>query len=152
MALPADHKIIAKFPRGKISCSYDPVPQSVQAKFPTIKNWGSFSYVTVKIDGAIPTIEGYGQAFANGADPELESWINSNEPITGSVTLLDVLHQQAFFFVVAWAPGPASKNFTESLLPPPFSYGSYPRIPLEEDQMKYAIEQNPGGAFVASYG
>ncbi|KAM0205188.1 hypothetical protein ACHAQI_009422 [Fusarium lateritium] len=100
MALPADHKIIAKFPRGKISCSYDPVPQAVQAKFPTITNWASYSYVTVKLNGVIATVDGYGQAFANAAEPELEKWINCNEPITESVTLLDVLHQQMFFFVL----------------------------------------------------
>ncbi|KAJ4055870.1 hypothetical protein NW756_002986 [Fusarium oxysporum] len=148
---PADHKIAIKFPRGKISCSYDAVPLSVRAKFPKIENWDSFSYVTVKLNGgASPVIEGFGKPFVNPADAEVEGWVNYGKPIAEDATFLNVFHQRTFFFVVAWAPGPTSKNFGDQHLPPAFEYGYSPQ-PFDEETMIALVDKNTGGAFQACY-
>ncbi|KAG5791552.1 hypothetical protein H9Q69_009402 [Fusarium xylarioides] len=108
---PSDLTMAIKFPRGKISCSYDAVPLSVRGKFPKIENWDSFTYVTVKLNGgAFPVIEGFGKPFVNLADAEIEGWVNYGKPIAEDATFLKVFYQRTFFFVVSWAPGPTSKN------------------------------------------
>ncbi|CVL08874.1 uncharacterized protein FPRN_14657 [Fusarium proliferatum] len=148
---PGNHSIAIKFPRGKISCSYDAVPLSVRGRFPKIENWDSFSYVTVKLNGgASPVIEGFGKPFVNPADAEIEGWVNYGKPIVEDATFLNVFHQRAFFFVVAWAPGPTSKNFGDQHLPPAFEYGYSPQ-PVEESQMTALVDKNTGGAFQACY-
>ncbi|KAF5670263.1 DNA helicase [Fusarium circinatum] len=148
---PSDHTITIKFPRGKISCSYDAVPLSVRGKFPKIENWDSFSYVTVKLNGgASPVIEGFGKRFVNPADAEIEGWVNYGKPIVEDATFLNVFHQRAFFFVVAWAPGPTSKNFGDQHLPPAFEYGYSPQ-PCDEKEMIALVDKNTGGELQACY-
>lgn len=152
-SLPADHVITIKFPRGNISCSYDPVPLSVKTKFPQIQNWDSFTYLTVRLNrGARPTIEGYGKHFSNPLDTELEGWVNDHKPIVQDVTLLDILRQREFFLVVSWAPGPASKGFGDVHLPRAFTYGYPPYQPCTKAQMAAFVDKNPGDEFQPCYG
>ncbi|KAF4991590.1 hypothetical protein FGRMN_7709 [Fusarium graminum] len=149
--LPADLKIIVKFPRDKVSCSFDGVPLSVQAKFPTIENWGSFTYMTVRLqDGASPKINGYGLPFANSSDKEIDAWVNDNAPISGDATLLDVLHQRSFFFVVS-SPLPPCRNELP-YLPPAFDHGYGTWQPVDETDMKELISKNLGGPFEVTHG
>ncbi|KAF4339915.1 DNA helicase [Fusarium beomiforme] len=147
ISLPADFVITVKFPRGNISCTYEPVPEPVQAKFPDIDDWQPYTYLAVHIhEGSFPTIKGYGKPFANPIDPELEGWVNQNMPMYGNVTLLDILQQRTFFFVIAWPLDSCTKRMGDHFLPPPFTYG-YPYQPTDEDSMKKLIDENAGGTF-----
>ncbi|WXC46458.1 hypothetical protein QX201_006156 [Fusarium graminearum] len=151
-SLPNDHMITIRFPRGKVACSYDPVPLSVRNKFPAIKEWEKFSYITVGLnDGAFPTIDGYAKPFANPVDRDLEGWVNDNKSMIEGVTMLDMLQQRVFFFVVRRPTAPASKSLGDEHVPPPFDYG-YPAQPLEYDEMVAMVDGNPGADFLASYG
>jgi hypothetical protein len=145
--------ITTRFPRGKISCSYDTVPLSVKTKFPQIENWDSFTYLTVRLNGgARSTINGYGKHFSNPLDTELEGWVNDHKPIVQGVTLIDVLRQREFFLVVSWAPGPASKSLGDQYLPPAFTYGYLEHQPYTKDEMIAFVDSNPGGEFQPFYG
>jgi len=76
-------------------------------------------------DNAQMTVEGFGISFANPGHAA-ERWINGGEPFGNVVsrpfTLLDVLEQRSFFFVVASPSVIMEKLWTYIELPPPFSY------------------------------
>ena len=68
------------------------------------------------------TVDGFGVPFANRNDPELEGWVNENKPMVDGITLLDVLRQESFYFVIAQPLAEAQKDWDHATLPPPFSY------------------------------
>ncbi|QGI88373.1 hypothetical protein CEK25_003329 [Fusarium fujikuroi] len=102
----ADFRITVKFPRGGVSCDYLPVPEDVQAKFPT----RAFGIV----------IQGYAQEYYNSPDPKLEAWARHNGKIN-NVSLLDVLQQRDFYFVVEMDIGSCREVMGDEGLSPRFT-------------------------------
>lgn len=80
------------------------------------------SLVSIRLaEGARVDVRGLGVPYANGDDPELESWVVGNEPITGDVTLRHVLTKRHFLFVVDKPHHILACEFT-AVGPPPFTY------------------------------
>ncbi|KAF7554912.1 hypothetical protein G7Z17_g2536 [Cylindrodendrum hubeiense] len=123
--VPLDqHRVTVKFPRGQCAYDFKEASPELLARFPHAKGAkNGLAYVSVRLnDGACVSVEGFGIPFANALDPEVESWINHDAPIVENVTLLDVLRQNHFHFVVANTAQDALRNFSEDRLPPPFKY------------------------------
>ncbi|KAG8167592.1 hypothetical protein KVR01_003281 [Diaporthe batatas] len=122
--LPYDqHRITVKFPRGAIHKVED-APPTVLVRFPNAKaKEKGLALVTVELqDNADVVVDGFGLPFANPADPELESWVDNTKAIAGDYTLVGVIQQRKFYFLVAYATREVQKNWNPALLPAPFSY------------------------------
>ncbi|PNP84035.1 hypothetical protein FNYG_02723 [Fusarium nygamai] len=145
----ADFRITVKFPRGGVSCDYLPVPEAVKAKFPTVQNWQGFTYLVVHLRAFGIVIQGYAQEYYNSPDPKLEEWINCNGKIN-DVSLLDVLEQRDFYFVVDMDIGSCREVMRDEGLGPNFTYG-YARQPTDFEEMKELVDGNQGGAFAPCY-
>ncbi|KLO97277.1 Uncharacterized protein LW93_3252 [Fusarium fujikuroi] len=117
----ADFRITVKFPRGGVSCDYLPVPEDVQAKFPTVQNWQGFTYLIVHQRAFGIVIQGYAQEYYNSPDPKLEAWARHNGKIN-DVSLLDVLQQRDFYFVVEMDIGSCREVMGDEGLPPRFTF------------------------------
>ncbi|CCT75784.1 uncharacterized protein FFUJ_11822 [Fusarium fujikuroi IMI 58289] len=124
----ADFRITVKFPRGGVSCDYLPVPED-----------RAFGIV----------IQGYAQEYYNSPDPKLEAWARHNGKIN-NVSLLDVLQQRDFYFVVEMDIGSCREVMGDEGLSPRFTYG-YPRQPTNVEEMKNLVNGNQGGAFTPCY-
>ena len=72
-------------------------------------------------DAAQSTIVGFGMPFANHGHIS-EAWLASSAPLAGGLTLLDLLRQRSFSFVVDWWDKELAKVWDESTLAPPFCY------------------------------
>ncbi|KAF5690407.1 hypothetical protein FCIRC_860 [Fusarium circinatum] len=145
----ADYRITVKFPRGGVSCDYLPVPEAVQAKFPTVQNWQGFTYLVVRLQSPWIVIQGYQQKYYDSTDPKLEQWVQYDKEIN-DVSLLDVLHQHNFYFVVDMDIGSCRKVMRDDGLPPRFTYG-YPKQPTNVEEMEDLVDENQGGAFAPCY-
>lgn len=122
--LPYDqHRITVKFPRGATHKVED-APPTLLARFPNAqRKEKGLALVTVQLqDNADVVVDGFGLPFANPLDPELESWVDSTKAIAGDYTLVDVLEQRKFYFLVAYVTREVQKNWDAGLLPAPFSY------------------------------
>lgn len=73
-------------------------------------------------ENARVTIDGFSVEFNNIADIEVALWVNNNTPILDKITLLDVLLQREFHFIVANTKADIVKNFNKERLLLLFSY------------------------------
>jgi hypothetical protein len=125
----------------------------IRIRFPEVSDWSRITYLSVMLDsGAHPTICGFGKPFINPVDPEVEGWINANKPIIEGVTMMDVLQQRVFRFVVNVPCEKAARTFSDQLLPPVFEYGYPAEQPVEKEAMISLADGNPGDEFQPSYG
>ncbi|KAF4473756.1 hypothetical protein FAGAP_12911, partial [Fusarium agapanthi] len=145
----ADFRITVKFPRGGVSCDYLPGPEAVQAKFPTVQNWQGFTYLVVRLQTPRIVIQGYGQEYYNSTGPKLNEWVQLDGKIN-DVSLLDVLQQHDFYFVVDMDIGSCREVMGDEGLPPRFTYG-YPKQPTDVEEMKDLVDDNQGGSFAPCY-
>ncbi|KAK4149095.1 P-loop containing nucleoside triphosphate hydrolase protein [Chaetomidium leptoderma] len=117
LAQAEEHSLCVKFPRGQTVTIEEAAP-SLVTRLP-----GARSLVTVRFnDGAQVKVDGFGMPFKNQEDPDVEGWINRNEPIVEGITLLDFLAQRTFCFVFVASPSTMAKEWDDTRLPPPFSY------------------------------
>ncbi|KAI5464674.1 hypothetical protein BGZ63DRAFT_451852 [Mariannaea sp. PMI_226] len=93
------HKITVKFPRCGFDCQILPLTDCPRllARFPGAKT--NSSVVKVALREGFSEVEGFGLPFANPGHPS-EAWLNHNGPIVGTTTLLDIVEQREFTFVV----------------------------------------------------
>ncbi|KAK1766326.1 DNA helicase [Phialemonium atrogriseum] len=120
--VPTDlYRITVKFPRGQFSRSSadmtvrNYLPSAVQAS----KNL-TILIVDVHADAEV-TVEGFGMPFTNPGHPS-EGWINKDEAIIDKVTLLDILQQRHFAFVVGLTADSVDFAWDPMALGDPFSY------------------------------
>ncbi|OPB40624.1 hypothetical protein A0O28_0007040 [Trichoderma guizhouense] len=71
-------------------------------------------------EGTHVTVKGYGNPFDHPDHPS-DGWINYNQPVAGNMTLIDVIEQRIFSFVVA-APDRVLERYWSQELPGPFRY------------------------------
>lgn len=96
--------------------------------------------VTVRLDDGFDVeVEGFGIPYANKMDPQLELWVNNNSPIAHNVTLMDILRQREFMFIVAEAEAHISKRLDPSRLAEPFNY-PYGNV-HDWDMERYMMQQ-----------
>ncbi|EEU35956.1 uncharacterized protein NECHADRAFT_49645, partial [Fusarium vanettenii 77-13-4] len=80
------------------------------------------SFVQVWLqDGSEVGVEGYGLPFSNPSHPS-EGWLNRLEPIVGDKTLVDIIDQRHFTFVVHKPCDVLRRDWHENEMPPPFCY------------------------------
>ncbi|GJD01850.1 DNA helicase [Colletotrichum higginsianum] len=132
--MPAnDYRIEVRFPRGNFESSINEASAEVSSRFPDAqKSKGCLTLVMVYLkDGAQSKIHGYGKPYANPGDREVEDWVNENKPIIDDITLLDVLRQKNFIFLVDYPFSKVQEEWDESPLP---SASVYPyRTPDQYD-------------------
>lgn len=119
------HCILVKFPRDP-DATFSIVEEAspdVVSRFPSAAG-RRLSVLKVHLkDGANVTVGGFGTPFANHGDDsaEVDGWVNENQAIVDGLTLLDVLRQRAFTFVVAYSNQQLESQWN-SELPPPVDY------------------------------
>lgn len=123
------HRIVVKFPRNQTEFTFEETPEPIATRFPDAKGKGPFSCLHVTLLGdAKVRVHGFGLPFANVEDAEVEAWVNDNAPIVEGHTLLDILAQRVFHFVIRQSAHDTEKHFHVDRLPPPFKhpYGATP--------------------------
>ncbi|TFB02785.1 Regulator of nonsense transcripts 1 [Trichoderma ghanense] len=114
--ITADHySIEVHFPHGS-QFIINELSEDTLAKLPDTKKKMSWLEVHLK---ERPTVKGFGMPFANPGHPS-EGFVNRNAAIKGK-TLLDILQQESFYFIVAAPKGPLEKYWAQEL-PAPFRY------------------------------
>jgi hypothetical protein len=109
-----------RFPRGQIDMTAEQAGAELVKMFPGAK---FLSLATVRLrDGARVSVDGFGMPFKNTERPDVEGWINRNEPIVNGTTLLDLLAQREFNVVIPLKPSAIEFEWNDAHLPPPFSY------------------------------
>ncbi|KHN99768.1 uncharacterized protein MAM_02621 [Metarhizium album ARSEF 1941] len=119
--LPAKtHGVTAKFPRTNVLRVITPADAGVRSRFPDEKR--DLSLVEVFLEENVQVVvEGYGLPFANKGHIA-EKWLHENAPIVSELTLMGLLEQRSFHFVVASEHDRLRQNWDFGLLPPRFSY------------------------------
>ncbi|EHK15923.1 uncharacterized protein TRIVIDRAFT_1445, partial [Trichoderma virens Gv29-8] len=152
--LPSDQYFIkVRFPRDGCSYAFKEAPKAVYDRFPNAKGREKgLTIIRVSLtEEARVTVDGFGMPFANAEDSELEDWINGNKPIVENLTLLDVLGQRTFYFVISVPVTVAMNRFSPDKLPPPYvsPYGTDQE--WDVDKFKGLIKVNKGHQFEAAY-
>ncbi|KAL6794263.1 P-loop containing nucleoside triphosphate hydrolase protein [Trichoderma sp. SZMC 28012] len=94
-------------------------------------------------------VKGYGMPFANKGN-ECDAFINDNGTIEGRFTLLNVLQQQSFSFIVAAPANAAMKNLFQPL-PPPLRY-PYGDVHIwDEARYQEMLPETKGPQFAARW-
>lgn len=103
-------------------------------------------------EGAGAEIHGWGKPFVNTSDPQVNGWINENEPIVDDVTLLGLVQSTAFLLAVKCNTQRAIREFNEARLPPPFEYGYNNLLDWDPDQYCKAMQDNKSSnCFMPAY-
>ncbi|RSM18554.1 hypothetical protein CDV31_002690 [Fusarium ambrosium] len=138
--------IRVKFPRGSITYSVDSLDDDkLQRLFPAATRLLSIVRVSLK-PGSEVTVEGYGLPFANPGHPS-EGWLNKLEPIVGDKTLVDILMQRDFTFIVHKPSHVLRRDWNEDQLPPPFSYPYGTLHDWDMERFDNLIKNNKGHQF-----
>ncbi|OAQ61174.1 DNA helicase [Pochonia chlamydosporia 170] len=120
-ALPAKtYTITVKFPHTGEVCFIEPADAGTRSRFPDEKRELSLLEVFLN-DEAQVVVEGYGLPYANEGHVA-EEWLLRGKPIVDNVTLMGILTQREFRFVVASSHDKLSQDYDFGLLPEPFSY------------------------------
>lgn len=115
-----DYSLNIRFPRGQIDMTAEQARAELVRMFP---GPNFLSLVTVCLhDGARVSVDGFGMPFKNAERPDVEGWINRDEPIVNGTTLLDLLAQREFNVVIPMKPSSVEFEWNDARLPPPFSY------------------------------
>ncbi|KAI8713767.1 hypothetical protein NCS52_01222200 [Fusarium sp. LHS14.1] len=100
--------------------SVDPLDDKMKGLFPDATRRLSFVQVWLQ-DGSEVGVEGYGLPFSNPGHPS-EGWLNRLEPIVEGKTLVDIIDQRHFTFVVHKPCDVLRRDWHENEMPPPFCY------------------------------
>ncbi|KAG5657908.1 hypothetical protein KAF25_007941 [Fusarium avenaceum] len=143
------YTIEIRFPRSSFQHRYEAAPEKLVSQFPDAKN---LSYLTISFNDTKPVVIGYGRPFANVKDPQVESWVNGNQPLLNDCdcTLLDVLQLEKYHAIIPIKVSDAQKNLDPDRLPPAFSF-PYGSQGWNVKAMKADIAANPGHRFNPTY-
>ncbi|KAH8894849.1 hypothetical protein GQ53DRAFT_820525 [Thozetella sp. PMI_491] len=122
LKLARTHRILVKFPRGRYTFKVDTVTGS-QELHEELHKVDKLSRLQVDLQsGADVSVEGFGLPFANTSHPS-NGWINEAVPIIADVTLVGLLRQRSFVFVIRYHANLLESQMNEKDLAKPFSYG-----------------------------
>ena len=118
------HDIKVVFPRGGFTPTTQPAPKEVLPDLAesNIANKKLSILVITLTDKARVRVIGFGMPFANGDDKEASRQVNENSPLAGDTTLLSLLSQRTFTFLVPRLPKYLLMDFSEDLMALPWSY------------------------------
>lgn len=114
------HQITVKFPRSNTCRLIKNVPSEIRRRFPVSKPQYSVLEVSLENEARV-IVEGYGMPYAHKGHIA-EKWLHQNQPIVHDVTLLGLLEQRSFHFVVNSRPDVLREIWDPALLPQPFRY------------------------------
>lgn len=109
--------------------------------------------VTATLDfGATVIVEGFGLPFYNPEDEEVGAWLNDNQIIKGGFSLLDLLRERKFYFLVKSTAQGFEREFTEARLPLPFVYPYGNNHDWNSERFWKTIQDNKSNSsFIAAY-
>ncbi|KAL7809835.1 P-loop containing nucleoside triphosphate hydrolase protein [Trichoderma aethiopicum] len=151
--MPSDKfRIHVRFPREGCTYTFEDASMPVSDRFPDARGREKgFTVIRASLaDQARVTVYGFGMPFANANDPEVQGWLNENKPITDGLTLLDVIRQRTFYFVVRLYVAVAATRFSIDTMPP-FAYPYGTDQGWNVSRFKELIKANKGGQFLAAY-
>ncbi|RSL42822.1 hypothetical protein CEP53_011992 [Fusarium sp. AF-6] len=126
--------IRVKFPRGSITYSVDSLDDDkLKRLFPAATRLLSIVRVSLQPGGEV-TVEG-------------EGWLNKLQPIVGDKTLVNILMQRDFTFIVHKPSGVLRSDWNEDQLPPPFSYPYGTLHDWDTERFDNLIKNNKGHQF-----
>ncbi|KAH6962910.1 hypothetical protein DER45DRAFT_609250 [Fusarium avenaceum] len=141
------YTIQIRFPPSSFQQRYEEAPEKLVGRFPDAKD---LSYLTISFNDTKPIVMGYGRPFANVQDPQIESWVNGNQPVLNGCTLLDALQLEKYHVVLPINVADAQKKFGPNQAPPPFSF-PYGSQSWNVAALKADIAANPGHKFTPTY-
>jgi hypothetical protein len=120
---------------------------SIRAKFPYGHAPKGMTLLRVDLhEGASVRVVGFGLPFANEENPVLDGVINRNWPHLGGMTLVDILEQRTFYFVLPQPADYARKNFALDRIPAQVGY-PYELQEYHPYTLKYQIKNSRGDQF-----
>ncbi|CAH0049226.1 unnamed protein product [Clonostachys solani] len=149
MAEPAaSWELMVKFPRGHFDVKVqdiDSVP-GLRARFPSLTEPATF--ITVHLHHSHhAVVEGYAKPFSNPGHP-CDEWINKSLPIDDGITLLGLLEERRFHFVLSKNKDYYNRFWAESRLPPPFSYPYKHRLSWDIEEYRKEFSEHRGEPFL----
>lgn len=141
------YTIQIRFPPSSFQQRYEEAPEKLVGRFPDAKD---LSYLAISFNDTKPIVMGYGRPFANVQDPQIESWVNGNQPVLNGCTLLDALQLEKYHVVLPINVADAQKKFDPNQAPPPFSF-PYGSQTWNVAALKADIAANPGHKFTPTY-
>ena len=117
--LASGRTINIEFPIGSFDTTFSPAPSDAVQLIPgdqTKKKHLALMSVHFR-NGKSATVTGYGWEYHNPDDPGMEAWVNEDDPISGGVSLLDVLMQSEFHIVAMGSVNEVEREWRSSLLP-----------------------------------
>ncbi|KAH7161858.1 putative DNA helicase [Dactylonectria macrodidyma] len=114
-------RIMVRFPRGKFSRTVSPLDECHFHRFPGSKR--GLTVVDVSIEGGAEVeVDGFGLPFANSGHPS-QAWLRhpATTAVVSDYTLLDVIQQRSFTFVVDHDPTDVPRSWNPAFYPPPFT-------------------------------
>lgn len=121
MVLPTQtYTLHVRFSRFGLTSSVKPVHAALLGRLPETDNARCLLEVDLSDDSEVH-VTGFGMPFANPGHPS-DGWINRGQPIVGKHTLIDILEQRSFHFVVASSANDFQTSWTQKRLRRPFSY------------------------------
>lgn len=117
-AVPTDKAVTSvKFPRGQFARFVEGLPAETYKRFPALTP-DRAAVLRVFLKDAKITVEGFYKPFANSQHVS-EDWLLRYGPIVENVSLLNILQQDRFTFVIPLPAKVIVGQWNESLLPPP---------------------------------
>lgn len=137
------------FPHGAITTHADALTLDLSAKL--LEPGKEMTRLRVHLkDGSRVKVLGFGKPFAHPGNPS-DGWLRHQKPIIGQRTLVDIIQQRDFVFIVA---GPRDKLEAtwNSPLPPPFSYPYGTVHSWNPERYRDKFSKIKGGQFLAAWG
>ncbi|CAH0026931.1 unnamed protein product [Clonostachys rhizophaga] len=148
MAEPAaSRELLVKFPRGHFDVKVqdiDSIP-GLRARFPSLTEPATFITVHLHYSHNV-VVDGYAKPFSNPGHP-CDGWFNRNLPIDDGITLLGLLEERRFHFVLSKNTDYYNRFWTESMLPPPFSYPYKHRLSWDIEEYRKEFSEHRGEPF-----
>ncbi|KAM5342775.1 hypothetical protein ACJ41O_013741 [Fusarium nematophilum] len=140
-----------KLPRGQIDTSFENLDEATRAKFPKVKSFMSKVNVHIR-DGGKVDVEGFGMPFENPKHAAQE-WLRHPDtaPVVGDKSLLDIILQVEFTFIVQHPHGVLEGKWDYERLPCVFDYGFGVNHSWNLDKHMAQLHLNKGRQFAPAW-
>ncbi|KAL2673659.1 hypothetical protein Neosp_012102 [[Neocosmospora] mangrovei] len=145
------HKLLIKFPHGKIQTSLKDAPEALTRRFPNAKGRKKgMTVFKVFIGDASASIHRSGYPTTNADDIDIEGWMNDELTVDGR-TPIDILRIKHFCFVLPLPLGRAIKILCEDGFSAPMIYPPSISQTWNPPLFKAMIAANKGHQFMPAF-
>lgn len=137
-----------RFPLGGTVDIIEDVANDLRSRFPNPDKILTRLDVHLK-EGTRVDVVGFGMPFSNPSHAS-DDWIRRHQPIIGKHTLVDILEQRSFSFIVAGPRKNLEQNWNAPM-PPPFRYGYGDKHSWDMARYSEQFATIKGSAFLAAY-